>query len=143
MRAVSLYINVINLYNTTIAKVCLTLNERVTITDPGYLFTFKPRAANDEVLIELVPTVVTDRYEQFEIDVDAVFSQCTTGLFQYEVREFEMPDPSLFGEMSRLDYLKAIAGRILETGLMQLHKDTAPDYIFYESPTKIIQPQWA
>jgi hypothetical protein len=130
---------VLHFYFTTTATVFLTLSERVTLASPSYLFTFRPRTPGLPVYVALVPVLSTYRSEQFEIDVDAVFKDSHTGQWDYEVREFNEPAPEdITG--SRMDTIIASAGRVLETGLMQLHQDTSFTYVQPDTTTKFIQP---
>jgi hypothetical protein len=135
----SLFIYVLHFYFTTKTTVYLTLTERVTLANPSFLFTFRPRTPGPAAYAEAVPVATNSRSQEFEIDVDAVFANRSPGQWDYEVREFQDPAPEdITG--SRLDTIIASAGRILETGLMDLHKDTSFAYVQRETTTKFIQP---
>ncbi len=74
-------------------KIIVTLNERRTILEPYYLFIFI-HVTTKNVVAFIKSTVdeesaYTERYNQFEINTEAIFGSCPLGEWHYVIYEQE------------------------------------------------------
>ena len=109
------------------AVVFLTLAEKTETESFYFLFVFTPRTPGQEVTAVLQPDEVTERYEQFTIDVDTVFEGRYPGQYSYSIYALTAPDATPTDPP-------------IEVGLALLKGDNVA-YTSYQSNISYVQPQ--
>jgi hypothetical protein len=113
----------------TSAELILTLTEKVTLTDPYYLFVFTHVTTKD--VVAFVKSVADDesgfqsRYNKFTIDPSDVFEDKPVGQWHYKVYEQE--------DLENTDV--TLAGDEIECGKLMLLVATEFEYDKYNSAT--------
>lgn len=98
----------INIRKGNTEIIYFTGTEKVTLTNPYFLFVFTNRVTEEEVKVMATNTSTTERYDKFSLVVNTYFSDATDGLWGYEIRE----------KASVIDL--TVAGTIVEEGYMFL-----------------------
>ena len=101
----------------TTAIVYFTGTEKVTLTDPQFLFTFTNRETGESVIFDTTNESSTTRYDKVVFTVNDYFESSTTGFYSYSIREFTGNYP-----------ISPTYGVVVETGYMYLNPaaDFAP-----------------
>jgi hypothetical protein len=113
----------------TSAEMILTLTEKVTLTDPYYLFVFTHVTTKD--VVAFVKSVADDesgfqsRYNKFTIDPSTVFEDKLPGEWHYKVYEQE--------DAENTDV--TLAGDEIECGKLMLLPANEFEFSKYDSPT--------
>lgn len=113
----------------TSAEMILTLTEKVTLTDPYYLFVFTHVTTKD--VVAFVKSVADDesgfqsRYNKFTIDPSTVFEDKLPGEWHYKVYEQE--------DAENTDV--TLAGDEIECGKLMLLPVNEFEFSKYDSPT--------
>jgi hypothetical protein len=113
----------------TSVELILTLTEKVTLTDPYYLFVFTHVTTKD--VVAFVKSVADDesgfqsRYNKFTIDPSDVFEDKLPGEWHYKVYEQE--------DVENTDV--ALTGAEIECGKLMLLPAEDFEYDKYNSPT--------
>lgn len=103
----------INLTKGNTQFIYFTGTEKVTLSNPYFLFIFTNRATKAEVKVMFANVSTTGRYDKGSIIVNNYFSSSDLGLWSYEIREKALSTDT------------TTAGTIVETGLMYLRPATA------------------
>lgn len=110
--------------NDTAAVMILTLTEKVTISDPYYLFTFTHATTKEVVTLERYigadESTQQQRYNKFTINASTLFQNKQVGEWHYKVQELEAAE----GE----------PGAVLEYGKLYLERATDFQFSKYETP---------
>lgn len=109
-------------------QIVVTLTEKRTLEDGNYLFVFThvlTRSVVNKIYSFLSDaSAFTDRFNQFEIDTDTVFSDQPIGQWNYDVYE------QVSGVNTDVTGLMKV-----ETGIMQLKPETAFSFAEYNEST--------
>lgn len=104
----------------TADRIVVTLTEKVTVTDPIYLFIFTHVTTKSKVSFTKVSgqdtSTAKERYNEFTVDTSVLFADENTGQWQYEVYQTDDTDPD-----------QSTTGKVLlENGKMELRAETNP-----------------
>lgn len=109
----------------TAAVLIVTLTEKVTISDPYYLFIFKHVLTKQTVTFIKYTgqdeSVYPQRYNQFTINAAVVFADKPTGEWHYIIYE----------QVSSTNTDPALSGNELEHGKLRIDPATAFEYTIY------------
>jgi hypothetical protein len=103
----------INLTKGLTQDIYFTGSEKITLTNPYFLFIFTNRITSEVVKFMATNISTTLRYDKFSLVVNTYFSTSTTGFYDYEIRE----------KASISDL--AVTGTIVESGYAYLNPSTA------------------
>ncbi len=103
----------INLRKGNTEIVYFTGREKATLSNPKFLITFTNRETLEIVIVPVVNTSTTERYDKVSIHVNTYFSESTTGFYEYSIKEFTGSYPA-----------SPTYGVVVETGYMYLSPQT-------------------